>query len=124
MGINGCHNNERINNNNNNNNNNRTHNSLHPMNHNNQHQLQQYRAMSKFLTKSATKRLPLTTKRARKGYYKGKGGTKQGSFRGKAGRYVLDPEKMLQLIVPDLEDFKLKPYIAKSVPKRAPEDRI
>ena len=87
-----------------------------------QHQWNQTRQMSKYLPKSASKRLPLSTKHARKGFYKGKGGTKQGTFRGRAGRFVLDKELMLELIVPDLTGFKLKPYIAKTVPKWAPED--
>jgi len=79
--------------------------------------------MSKYLPKSAAKRLPLTTKRARKGYYKGKGGTRQGTHTGKAGAYVLDKNLMLELVVPDMEGFKLKPYIACTVPKWAPEVR-
>jgi hypothetical protein len=64
------------------------------------------RYMSKYLSKSATKRLPLTTKRARKGYYKGKGGTKEGRLTSK-GKFIVDPSKRLQLIVPDLEGFKV-----------------
>mmetsp|Transcript_19623 Transcript_19623/g.22729 ORF Transcript_19623/g.22729 Transcript_19623/m.22729 type:complete len:111 (+) Transcript_19623:188-520(+) len=85
--------------------------------------LQQSRSMSKYLSKSAAKRKPLSAKRARKGYYKGKGSTTQGTFRGKAGRYVLDPLRMLELMVPDLTGFKLKPYIARTIPKYAPEER-
>ncbi len=82
----------------------------------------QIRAFSKFLSKSARKRLPLTTKRAKKGYVKGKGCTVEGRHL-KNGRYVVDPKKMLKLIVPDLTDFKLKPYIAASVPKIPPGAR-
>ncbi|GFH51018.1 hypothetical protein CTEN210_07494 [Chaetoceros tenuissimus] len=78
--------------------------------------------MSKFMPKSASKRKPLSTKHARKGYYKGKGATKEGTFRGKAGRFVLDQERMLDIVAPDLTGFKLKPYIAKTVPKWAPEN--
>jgi hypothetical protein len=65
------------------------------------------RFMSKYLSKSATKRLPLTTKRAGKGYYKGKGGTKEGRITSK-GKFIFDPLKRLQLIVPDLEGFKVR----------------
>merc|ERR1719491_84693 len=83
----------------------------------------QTRQMSKYLPKSAAKRLPLTTKRARKGYYKGKGSTKQGTHTGRAGRYVMDRDRMLEIIAPDMEGFKLKPYIASTVPIWAPEDR-
>ena len=78
--------------------------------------------MSKYLSKSATKRLPLTTKRAKKGYYKGKGGTSEGRLTSK-GKFIADPLKKLQLIVPDLTGFPLKPYIAKTVHKHPPEKR-
>jgi len=79
--------------------------------------------MSKFLSKSATKRLPLTSKRARKGYYKGTGARKEGKITS-LGRFIVDPTKRMNLIVPEnLETFKLKPYIARTVPKWAPEDR-
>jgi large subunit ribosomal protein L41 len=84
--------------------------------------LNQTRLMSKYLPKSAAKRLPLSTKHARKGFYKGKGATKQGTFRGKAGRFVVEKERLLELIVPDLTGFQLKPYIARTVPKWAPEE--
>ena len=70
------------------------------------HQFQQQRFMSKYLSKSATKRLPLTTKKAGKGYYKGKGGTKEGRITSKA-RFIVDPKKRLELVVPDLEGFKV-----------------
>jgi hypothetical protein len=68
---------------------------------------QQQRFMSKYLSKSATKRLPLTTKRAGKGYYKGKGGTKEGRLTSK-GRFKVDPMKRLELVVPDLEGFTVR----------------
>lgn len=64
------------------------------------------RFMSKYLSKAATKRVPLNTKRAGKGYYKGKGGTKEGRITSKA-RFIVDPLKRLELIVPDLEGFKV-----------------
>ena len=63
--------------------------------------------MSKYLSKSATKRLPLTTKRAGKGYYKGKGATSEGRLTSK-GKFVVDDKKQLELIVPDLEGFKVR----------------
>eukprot|EP00571_Detonula_confervacea_P011094 CAMPEP_0172308192 /NCGR_PEP_ID=MMETSP1058-20130122/8867_1 /TAXON_ID=83371 /ORGANISM="Detonula confervacea, Strain CCMP 353" /LENGTH=118 /DNA_ID=CAMNT_0013020557 /DNA_START=213 /DNA_END=569 /DNA_ORIENTATION=- len=80
------------------------------------------RCMSKYLSKSATKRLPLTTKRAKKGYYKGKGGTSEGRLTSK-GKFIADPMKKLQLIVPDMKGFTLKPYIARTVSKSPPEKR-
>jgi large subunit ribosomal protein L41 len=81
------------------------------------------RNMSKYLSKSATKRLPLNTKRAKKGYYKGKGSTSEGRLTSK-GRFIADPLKKVQLIVPDLTGFPLKPYIAKTISKIPPENRI
>ena len=68
---------------------------------------QQTRSMSKYLSKAAAKRRPLTTKRAGKGYYKGKGCTTEGSYKGKAGRFVMDRSRMLELVVPDLTGFKV-----------------
>ena len=55
---------------------------------------------------SATKRAPLTTKRVRKGYYKGKGGTTEGHITSK-GKFIHNPAKRLELVVPDLEGFKV-----------------
>jgi Mitochondrial ribosomal protein L27 len=92
-----------------------------PPHHN--HQLQhQVRAMSKYLSKSAKKRLTLTTKRAHKGFYKGKGGTKEGRLTSK-GRFIVNRLKRLELVVPDLSGFRLKPYIASSASKFPPEER-
>lgn len=87
-----------------------------------QFQMVQQRYMSKYLSKAATKRLPLNTKKAGKGYYKGKGGTKEGRLNSK-GKFIVDPSKRLELIVPDLTGFKLKPYIASTASKFAPEIR-
>ena len=70
------------------------------------YQFLQQRFKSKYLSKSATKRLPMTTKRAGKGFYKGKGGTKEGRLTSK-GRFIVDPKKRLQLMVPDLEGFNV-----------------
>ena len=63
--------------------------------------------------------LKLTTKRARKGYYKGKGAISTGRWT-KAGNYVVDAHKAPNFIVPaaDLASFPLKPYVASTVPKR------
>ena len=80
------------------------------------------RCMSKFLSKSARKRLPLTTKRAKKGFYKGNGATKEGYF-GKGGKFVVDKSLRLELVAPDLAGFKLKPYVAQQVP-RYPKDML
>jgi large subunit ribosomal protein L41 len=82
----------------------------------------QTRSMSKYLSKSATKRLAITTKRAGKGFYKGKGSTKEGRVNSKA-QFQPDSRLKLQLIVPDLEGFKLKPYIASTASRFPPETR-
>ena len=68
--------------------------------------LQQERNMSKYLSRAAKKRIPLTTKRAHKGFYKGKGGTKEGRLTSK-GKFMVDPLKKLELIIPDLTGFKV-----------------
>jgi Mitochondrial ribosomal protein L27 len=68
--------------------------------------MSQIRWMSKYLSKSAKKNLTLTTKRAKKGFYKGKGSTKEGSINSK-GRFIVDPLRRLELIIPDLEGFKV-----------------
>jgi hypothetical protein len=66
----------------------------------------QVREMSKYISKSAKKRLVLTTKRARKGFYKGNGATKEGRLNS-LGRFIVDPTKRLELCVPDLTGFKV-----------------
>lgn len=63
--------------------------------------------MSKYLSKSAKKRLVLTTKRARKGFYKGNGATKEGRITSK-GKFIVDPLKRLELVIPDLTGFKVR----------------
>ncbi len=80
-------------------------------------QLIQQRFMSKYLSKSAAKRLPLSTKRAGKGYYKGKGGTKEGRLTSKA-KFIVDPKKRLELIVPDLSDFKVSAVLFRKSPSK------
>uniref|UniRef100_A0A7S2XKT9 Uncharacterized protein n=1 Tax=Attheya septentrionalis TaxID=420275 RepID=A0A7S2XKT9_9STRA len=81
------------------------------------------RFMSKYLSKSATKRVPLSSKRARKGYYKGNGGTKEGHITSK-GRFVVDFSKRLEIVMPrTLEGFQLKPYVSSTAPRFPPEMR-
>ena len=111
------------------------------------------RFFSKYISKSAKKRLVLTTKRAHKGFYKGNRGTKEGSITSKA-KFIVDPLKRMQIVAPDLEGFKvrtvdegcytiysgrtpfsivlmrlsflwqLKPYIASNASRFPPEGRI
>ena len=83
----------------------------------------QQRFFSKYLSKSAKKRLPLNTKWAGKGYVKGKRCTREGRRTSK-GRFIVDPLKRLELIAPVIDEtFKLKPYIAAKVSKVPPELR-
>ena len=72
------------------------------------------------LGKQATKRKPLTSKKVAKGYFKGLGGTKEGWHTSK-GRYVIDPARQVDIVSPDLTNFKLKPYIASSVSRLNPK---
>lgn len=95
--------------------------------------LQQAASFSRYISKSRQKRLPMTTKRAGKGYYKGKGGRKEGRLTSKGidqlwryisfsicliqfifciflpflARFIVDVEKRTELMVPDLTDFKV-----------------
>jgi hypothetical protein len=86
-------------------------------------QQQQVRAMSKYLSKSAKKRIPLNTKRVAKGFYKGKGCTKEGRITKKA-KFMVDKTKQLELVVPpDLANFRLKPYISADASRFPPERR-
>ena len=70
----------------------------------------QQRHMSKYISNARKKRLPLTTKRAGKGFYKGNGARKEGTVSSKA-RFTYDPDMVTELVVPDLEGFKLKAYV-------------
>ncbi|KAI9917731.1 hypothetical protein PsorP6_012389 [Peronosclerospora sorghi] len=63
---------------------------------------------------------PLTSKRANRRFYKGNGCRNEGKH-AKRGRYVVDPDKLLQLEVPDLTGFKLKAYVSPLTPNRRPQ---
>ena len=83
---------------------------------------EQRRFISKYISKSAKKRMPMTTKRAGKGFYKGNRSTKEGVINSK-GRFIANPLRRLELVVPDLEGFPLKPYVSRSASKVPPELR-
>ncbi|EEF31278.1 conserved hypothetical protein [Ricinus communis] len=53
----------------------------------------------------------LSSKRAPHDYYKGKN-CKPTGFHTRKGGYVIVPEKLPNYVVPDLTDFKLKPYVS------------
>lgn len=88
---------------------------------------------SKYISKSRTKRLALTTKRAGKGYYKGNRCRREGTHTSKGcfsiehvyscifiilwkfeniGGFIMNKELITELVVPDLTGFKLKAYVA------------
>ena len=90
--------------------------------HRNQQDGEQRRFISKYISKSAKKRMPMTTKRAGKGFYKGNRSTKEGVINSK-GRFIANPLRRLELVVPDLEGFALKPYVSRSASKVPPELR-
>lgn len=72
------------------------------------------RHFSKYFSRAQTKRQPLNTKWAKKGYVKGKGCRSTGWHTSK-GKYIIDKKKLVEFVVPDLSNFKLKPYVATTV---------
>eukprot|EP00968_Pinguiococcus_pyrenoidosus_P022428 scaffold3226_cov251-Pinguiococcus_pyrenoidosus.AAC.11 len=75
---------------------------------------------TKYTSRSKGKRKMLTHRYSKKGYYKGTGARIVGRLTSKA-QFIPDPEKHLELIVPELEGFVLKPYVVASVGKTPPE---
>ncbi|KAK9818441.1 hypothetical protein WJX74_000878 [Apatococcus lobatus] len=67
--------------------------------------------------RGSTRRVPragatqLNSKRGPRNYYKGKGARATGRHTSK-GRYVIDPDKLPNYVVPDLTGFQLKAYVA------------
>ncbi|XP_048233751.1 39S ribosomal protein L41-A, mitochondrial-like isoform X3 [Ricinus communis] len=53
----------------------------------------------------------LSSKRTPRDYYKGKN-CKPTGFHNRKGGYIIVPEKLPNYVVPDLTDFKLKPYVS------------
>jgi len=63
---------------------------------------QQIAHFSKYISKSRTKRLPLTTKRAGKGYYKGNGSRKEGVISSKGiAIYITNELQLLNYFFKD-----------------------
>ena len=52
-------------------------------------------------------KLALSTKRSNRRFYKGKGGTSEGRHTNKGG-YIIDPDKVLALSVPDLTGCEVR----------------
>jgi len=65
---------------------------------------------SKYIPNARAKRQPLNTKRAGKGYKKGYGARSEGRITSK-GRFIMIRDKVTELVVPDLTNFKLKAYV-------------
>jgi len=74
------------------------------------------RAFSKYLPRARAKRLPLTPKRAGKGYAKGSGARPTGR-RTRAGRFVVDAARAVRLVAPAPGGRALGPYVARAVPR-------
>ncbi|KAF2239243.1 hypothetical protein EV356DRAFT_528518 [Viridothelium virens] len=66
------------------------------------------------------RRLALTTKQAGKGYYKGTGSGSMGRHT-KHGGYIVEYEKVRTYVVPDLDGFMLKPFVASRIERRRGE---
>jgi len=62
----------------------------------------------------AARRLPMTTKRGSLQFYKGTGSGSTGRHT-KHGRYIIDWAKVRTYVVPSLEGFALKPFVAPTV---------
>ncbi|KAJ3137345.1 hypothetical protein HDU90_002132 [Geranomyces variabilis] len=54
----------------------------------------------------------LSAKQGNKNYYKGTGSGKMGRWTAR-GRYILEPWRFRQWVVPDLSGSELKPYVSK-----------
>eukprot|EP00038_Savillea_parva_P029708 m.72990 g.72990 ORF g.72990 m.72990 type:complete len:156 (-) comp8811_c0_seq2:57-524(-) len=62
------------------------------------------------------RRVVMTSKMGNKNYYKGRRCNPTGYLTRK-GRFVVDPYRLPQYVVPDLEGFKLKPYVTVATDK-------
>jgi Mitochondrial ribosomal protein L27 len=62
--------------------------------------------MSKYMSKAATKRAPLHRKHGNKNYYKGTGARPEGKVNS-LGRFIVDKDKLLELVAPDLTNFQV-----------------
>ncbi|CBK22456.2 uncharacterized protein [Blastocystis hominis] len=68
------------------------------------------------LGSSFPKNTPLSPKRGNREYYKGNGCRPTGRHTSHGG-YICEKDKAVVFDVPDLTNFKLKPYVAFSTPK-------
>ena len=74
---------------------------------------------SKYISKSRTRRIPITTKRAGKGFYKGKGSRKEGYITHKGlfifwenngilGKFIRLKSLCAEIVVPDLSNCTVR----------------
>lgn len=80
-------------------------------------------AFSKYISKARTKRLPLTTKRAGKGFYKGNGARKEGTLNSR-GQFFRVKDMCTELVMPDLTNFKLKAYVGAGAKRNLHEQHV
>lgn len=85
--------------------------------------LVQFCAFSKYISKARTKRLPLTTKRAGKGFYKGNGARKEGTLNSR-GQFFRVKDMCTELVMPDLTNFKLKAYVGAGAKRNMHEHHV
>eukprot|EP00695_Tsukubamonas_globosa_P001876 TRINITY_DN294_c0_g1_i2.p2 TRINITY_DN294_c0_g1~~TRINITY_DN294_c0_g1_i2.p2 ORF type:complete len:75 (+),score=13.50 TRINITY_DN294_c0_g1_i2:130-354(+) len=57
----------------------------------------------------------MTSKKGNKNYYKGRGARTLGKYTSKGFRF--EPEKVPEIVVPDLTGFELLPYVARNTPR-------
>jgi len=87
-------------------------------------QLTQTCFFSKYISNARTKRLPLTTKRAGKGFYKGKGARTEGFISSK-GQFIRQQEMCTELVVPEgLTDCKLRAYVGAGAKRGLTEKNV
>lgn len=67
------------------------------------------------LLRWGARRIPMTSKRGKQNFYKGRGAKSTGKHTNKGG-YVIIKNKIPELVVPSLEGFELKPYVSYKTP--------
>ncbi|CAI7993053.1 39S ribosomal protein L41, mitochondrial [Geodia barretti] len=67
------------------------------------------------LLRLGARRIPMTSKRGKQNFYKGRGAKSTGRHTRKGG-FIVMREKIPELVVPSLEGFELKPYVSYKAP--------
>ncbi|KFV98607.1 hypothetical protein N327_08212 [Fulmarus glacialis] len=71
--------------------------------------------LARGLVRGADRMSPFTSKRGPRSYNKGRGAKKLGALTSNK-KFILIKEMVPQFVVPDLEGFKLKPYVSYRAP--------